>query len=537
MDLVVELHELADETRLIDRSFSARLEQLADSLQKPENASVDLYGSFSLDTLEERAFSDYQVRPRWLLKYLGAFEWIRNILVLIPIAITWLALWQASLNYNALIAEKPELITQPFLLLWEQGFEELESASGSTFSQVAFVDFSLLFTVVVLTVVIHFYKDTRESGARKNSTALRCRIEDVLWRANLQLAETRHNQTPAIAFFKFQDVADQLVDQLKQERDRLNQLVADEQQKTDEITILAQNLTNTTTDLRQFSQDIQKTYTPLNGSIQTLVNHVATSGQQQGQLVIALDTLNSQMNNLIEDIHHTTTELTDSVVRISDYTGMTTGVFTTIQQSMEDMVQRTDVVSNNLRDATGNMRDSSQEIQKILSSLGSLEDNLVMPLQMFAHEMDQFSRQVPGIAFELQQSGQSLQTASASLVDSANQMSSVTQASAQSLQNTEAMLNQTAKKLQNIITNLQDATENAERFSLNINNTMSIIGDSMQDLAPTLQGLTKLIQSGGTLRFGKVERSLIAFVLLMLTGSCGFLAILVLTTLGFIAPG
>jgi methyl-accepting chemotaxis protein len=537
MDLIREIQELAEKTYTLDESFSLRLKQLADVLiNKPEHASVDLYGSFSLDSLEEKAFSDHQVRPRFLVKWLGFLEWVRNILVLIPIAITWHALWQASLNYNTLIAQEPELIEQPFLLLWEQGFRQLENVAGMTFSQVAFFDFSLLFIVILLTVVIHFYRDTRELGARKNAADLRCRVENVLWQANLQLAETRHKQTPSTAVFQFQDIANQLIHQLEQERDRLNQLVADQKQDTNDIITMAQQLGGTTNDLRQFSQDIQKTYTPLNGSVQRLITHMAAVDTQQGELVTTLGRLNGQMDSLITDIRDTTTELTESVIRISDYTGLSVGVFRDMQKSMHDMVHRTEIVVNNLRDATGNMRDSSQELHKILSTVGALEDNLVSPLQTFTNEMNKFAGQVPGITEQLEKSGQFLQSASVSLVNSVHQITNVTQTSARNLQITESLLNDTTRKLQGIISDLQDATKNAAGFSQNMNNTIGMIGQSMQELGPTLQGLTKLIRSGGTLRFGKIERVLIALVLLMLFGSCVSLAILAVTNLGFNIP-
>ncbi len=62
---------------------------------------------------------------------------LRNILVLVPILLTWFALAEASKAYNRYLAISPDEVRQPFLLLWERGFGGQASAFAPSFSTVA----------------------------------------------------------------------------------------------------------------------------------------------------------------------------------------------------------------------------------------------------------------------------------------------------------------------------------------------------------------------------------------------------------------
>lgn len=518
-DLITEIKDLASRIDPIDGQSARQLQNLADILQKPENTTIDLYGAFDLGAIEEKTFSDYQIRPRWFRRWLGFIEWGRNIMVLIPIALTWYGLWQASVNYEALISLHPENIVRPFLLLWEEGFKGLDSASGPTFSQVAFLDFGLLAGVLILTFVVHFYKDAREAAAAKKALELRCRLEEVLWHANVFLAEARHNQTQIATVSQFQDAAGELVKQLQDDRKRMMQ-----------YDDLGQQLSVVVDKLDTYLQNMQMMNNPLDQSIQILAGNVSQIGQQQSTLVTTLQALDNQMGNLVNDIHTATDELGRSVDRISNYTGLSTGTFQQIGELLDDMTDRTDRLMDKLEQATQRIGASFQLMDDIVNSMRELDRDLTPSLRFFSAQINEFSNHVPGIFADLQKSGQSMRIAAGRLTDSASKIIT----SAQVSQNSQTALDQLTKKLTYITNSLQTATSNAEAFSTNMNVVMIELSRSGKDLAPVLRGLTELIQAGGQLRWGSFERSVMAIVSITLTGTFIALAVLAVEALGWI---
>jgi hypothetical protein len=128
-------------------------------------------------------------------------EAIRNVLVLVPITVTWILLAFATHSYQQQIANHPELSGQPFLLLWQQGFEQTWWERLLAFSNVAFLDFGVLLIVIGYTIAVQ-----RDAGnlqrqhaeqARAKAEALREDLETVLYAAELDLGQQRTEHTTA----------------------------------------------------------------------------------------------------------------------------------------------------------------------------------------------------------------------------------------------------------------------------------------------------------------------------------------------------
>ncbi|TMC68297.1 MAG: hypothetical protein E6J15_13485 [Chloroflexi bacterium] len=91
-------------------------------------------------------------------------EVARNVLVFAPIAVTWYGLSAASLAYAKLLHDRPDLVTQPFLLLWEVGF--LGAQGVLNFSTVAMIDASLICILIVLSLALHARSELRGPATR-----------------------------------------------------------------------------------------------------------------------------------------------------------------------------------------------------------------------------------------------------------------------------------------------------------------------------------------------------------------------------------
>ena len=83
----------------------------------------------------------------------GLIEVARNVLVFAPIALTWYGLSTATDAYQKLISARPDLVTRPFLLLWQEGFE---AVGVLKFSTLAIIDASLIGVLIVLSLLIHY---------------------------------------------------------------------------------------------------------------------------------------------------------------------------------------------------------------------------------------------------------------------------------------------------------------------------------------------------------------------------------------------
>ncbi len=76
---------------------------------------------------------------------------VRNICALAPLVFTWLALGLASVAYSSDLRAHPADSAQPFLFLWQQGFD----GRYMTFFDAALVDVVLLALVIGLTCWVH----------------------------------------------------------------------------------------------------------------------------------------------------------------------------------------------------------------------------------------------------------------------------------------------------------------------------------------------------------------------------------------------
>ena len=217
-DVVAQIQQVAAKVHDVDSASGRRLNELAEMVGQPELdriAAVDLYGALDLEGIEDSAFARYQRRPG----IFSVVEWVRNVLVLAPLCLTWYGLSQASYNYEKVI-NTPNLLqtAKPFLLLWQEGFKELGNARGLRFSEMASWDVFLLLAVLVLTAVVYWQKDVREAGAVTAARELRETVADALWEVNKLLASSLREQNLGEAVQGFERHAQVLVDELTEAR-------------------------------------------------------------------------------------------------------------------------------------------------------------------------------------------------------------------------------------------------------------------------------------------------------------------------------
>jgi hypothetical protein len=141
-DLADEINGLAASLEEIDSRSTERMRDLASSLSTEEGrlrwADVDLRRAFNSEYLAHF----YAVRREggYAPTSVAVADRIRNVLVLLPIALTWFALFESTRAYRTYIDAHPEEISQPFLLLWQRGFDGSGGFFATSFSTLAIID-------------------------------------------------------------------------------------------------------------------------------------------------------------------------------------------------------------------------------------------------------------------------------------------------------------------------------------------------------------------------------------------------------------
>jgi len=165
------LQRLADEATAREPSLGTVLARLADAVREGR-------------TTEAAAYTG-AVDPRGLAELLAGkhsrlwaiLEVIRNVLVFAPIAVTWFGLSIAASAYAQLLGERPDLVSRPFLLLWQEGFE---GRLLLNFSTLAITDASLIGVLIVLSLALHIRSEVRDAQVRTQALLKESEIRALL---------------------------------------------------------------------------------------------------------------------------------------------------------------------------------------------------------------------------------------------------------------------------------------------------------------------------------------------------------------------
>ena len=129
--------------------------------------------------IDPRALAEVLVNQRSTLW--AILEVARNVLVFAPIAVTWYGLSVASLAYATLLQRHPEFMARPFLLLWQQGFDDAPGVLN--FSTVAEIDASLIGLLILISLAIHLRSELRDPLARARALLKESEIRGLIGHA------------------------------------------------------------------------------------------------------------------------------------------------------------------------------------------------------------------------------------------------------------------------------------------------------------------------------------------------------------------
>ena len=165
------LQRLADEATAREPSLGTVLARLADAVREGRTTEAAAYtGAVDPRGLAELLASKHS-------RLWAVLEVIRNVLVFAPIAVTWFGLSIAASAYAQLLGERPELVSRPFLLLWQEGFA---GRLALNFSTLAITDASLIGVLIVLSLALHIRSEVRDAQVRTQALLKESEIRALL---------------------------------------------------------------------------------------------------------------------------------------------------------------------------------------------------------------------------------------------------------------------------------------------------------------------------------------------------------------------
>lgn len=249
-----DLRAVAKELQTWNPKAAERVRRVADAVEEPKGnenwAGFDARDAVDLPTIVS-SLHDTHSRPHLV----SQLERIRNMLVLVPILITWAGLWQAMTAYGRAVQGDPLLAERPFLLLWEQGFAG-QLPQYFTLSAVAAADVAVILGIAVLTFFVHSQTSVWMAARTERIAALEGRLQASLLDATLEL---RSRSSLDRAVDRFGRSSKKLLDEMTAERAHLEGLANARELNMAEIEAFVTQFQAAATDLAAVTQPLART--------------------------------------------------------------------------------------------------------------------------------------------------------------------------------------------------------------------------------------------------------------------------------------
>ena len=381
-DIAGQIDLLAERVEPYDLSAASRLRQLSRAFDygelAEEWAATDIYRLIDPAEIVTQARNNH-ASDRWI----SLMELARNILLLVPIAVTWFGISRAVDGYYKLLLVNPELSQVPFIYLWQGGFG---GQVAPTLGQLGMINAMLLSLVILLTAVALSWSAWTETVQDRRAEKLRRDLAKSLADASLYL-QSLSRKTPTSLIEHFRDLAGQLVAQLATERMRITALAEERERELATLTTFSSELRLGTKELLDLSRSTGEIYRSLNGGITSLVPSVSkmavaaeqliTVGQQVAQPLA--QALSGQIR-LGEQISTTSAALQQASIAVGDAVGQTHRVSNELIQSHKMFV--------------ADLQEQRKNYASLVTSIGQSLQSLTTTTQSFQQVASGFAKSV-----------------------------------------------------------------------------------------------------------------------------------------------
>lgn len=283
----------------VDPRSSARLRDLGTALTSSQGrgrwTDVDLPQAFNTDRLS----FIYALRREggYAPASIEVADKVRNVLVLVPILLTWAALAEASVAYNRFIDKNPEEAGTPFLLLWQRGFGGESGILSPTFSTVAIIDAVVIVAMILLTFYTHGRKERQEDAISDTAAGFQAEFDNVLAEATVLLAGDRANRPMQLTQSvdrlanRFERSSQELLTQLQVEHDRIDSLASRREREFADLGMFATSMRGGAEEMHRLLVDLRQVSSGLQTALEDLASDVSATTDQQRSMLAAVTNL------------------------------------------------------------------------------------------------------------------------------------------------------------------------------------------------------------------------------------------------------
>jgi len=321
-----ELSGMAASIAEVDPRSAERLQDLADSISSESGrlrwADVDLWRAFNTDHLSHA----YAVRREggFAPKSIDIADKIRNVLVFLPIFLTWFALFESVKAYRKYIDNNPDQIGQPFLLLWQRGFDGDGGFFATSFSTVAIIDAMVIALVIGLTFYVHGRRERSEDAINETAQTFQRELDNVLAEATVALAPDRAGRPAMLARSverlaeRFEANSQELLTRLQVEHDRLEAISNRREREFADFGVFASGMRAGAEETHKLLLDLRQVSTGLSQALEDLTSEVGISADQQRSLFTAVTSLERLVATGIQSDHGVTRQLAEAANTLAD---------------------------------------------------------------------------------------------------------------------------------------------------------------------------------------------------------------------------
>lgn len=442
------------------RRLRALNDVLNDETQVGKFAHVNVYGAFDPADIEKRAAEESMREYSTLW---SSLEWVRNVLVLVPITLTWFSFWLAAQDYGALLKARPELAGESFLYLWESGFAGQAAVPFLTFSQTALIAAFFLLIIIVLTVLVHYRKDVASTRASNDAARIRADFEDALWEIEKTLSIKRRTDSEAgateeltHAVNQFNGISDQMGRAVVQMDSGAREWINLTKDLDFRLAMVVNQMQNEADGLRVFSNG-------LTGNVDRMFGNLESANQTSSQLTLAIERLSSAIQ--ADTVLHED-KLNDIAAQLNVLEEEAKGWGQALLKTSDDLRVASDKSSSAVASVTG----AVVTVTALLKGQEEMRSTLAATQQLLEEQRRWMERMagsgamggdqsMPGVAAQLKASVDGLARSNAEMAQ--QQVNALTQIKTEISHTMRAFLNERAS----IIQAIEQQTRTRERAS------------------------------------------------------------------------
>ncbi len=407
---------------------------------------------------------------------LKAMYLLRIAFSLIPLILTWIALYYATNDYQQYLQKHPSEVYIPFLKLWQDGFDGI---TQFTFARVALLDAGLLFLFLLVSLAILFFENhigkknkdfvmtlekvtegmlnlvdlegitsfTSDKDIDKIAQAMSygININVQTSREILESAREAVNIAKKImeeALDKAKQMMDEVVTQSNKKVEELfnNEIKTMIDRFRDDLSLLHENL-----------QQLEEYMEKLGSDVHSHDEHLEELSRASSLLAIASSDLASNTGKIVTSTNQVTTFNEDTYKQVIQLNSTQQQFLSTLVASQQQLIAQMDSM-------VGNMKFTMQEAQGASSELyQSAKAEIQLLTQGFTEVADQTNKVVAGlsqVSTVLSQTDTPLIRATADLKDTTQLLTN-----SQEFTNAREALTQLTFQLEKIVRELQELSQ------------------------------------------------------------------------------